>query len=412
MRLFSRKRVTVPTNPDTLKEPVPPSAENRGNTEKKKTPLPLKVLGILMIASAVLSVPILIIVIVGMVVLPDEVMGELGFDSFLLFGTEIIILLVIGVLGFVFGINLLRNNRRNARRISEVLIVITIGSMLIEIMLYGLTPSLITSLIRLVIYIAVMVYIDPSLSQERSLQRKLRKMETRERAEEGTLGRDETGKGFIELDFFNIFWIFVVASVIGLILEVLYHAVIFGGYQDRAGLLYGPFSPIYGFGAVLMTVALNRFHNKSIIIIFLVSAVIGGAFEFAVSLFMEMAFGITAWDYTGTFLSIDGRTNGMFMAMWGTLGCFWVKLILPNLLRVINLIPWNLRYSLTTICAALMIANGGLTLASLDCWYQREAGNQPQNALEKFCAEYYDDEFMENRFQTMSIDPHATTRTN
>ena len=28
----------------------------------------------------------------------------------------------------------------------------------------------------------------------------------------------------------------------------------------------------------------------------------------------------------GTFLSIDGRTNGMFMAMWGVLGVVWIKL--------------------------------------------------------------------------------------
>ena len=56
--------------------------------------------------------------------------------------------------------------------------------------------------------------------------------------------RDETGKGFIALNFFNVFWIFVVCSVLGLIIEVVYHFVIVvpGEYQDRAGMLFGPFS--------------------------------------------------------------------------------------------------------------------------------------------------------------------------
>ena len=48
--------------------------------------------------------------------------------------------------------------------------------------------------------------------------------------------------------------------------------------------------------------------------------------------------------YTGTFLSLDGRTNGMFMAMWGMLGVLWIKALLPKMLDVVNLIPWKLRY--------------------------------------------------------------------
>ena len=199
--------------------------------------------------------------------------------------------------------------------------------------------GIIASLIRLVLAIALMVYIDPSLSEERELRRKLRDMETRERPRKGWRTSDEnkTGKGYIELDFFNLFWIFVVCCVLGLLIETVYHAIVFGGYRVRAGVLYGPFSPIYGFGAVLMTVALNRFHNKPIVIIFLVSAIIGGTFEYLTSWFMQFAFGIVAWDYTGTFLSIDGRTNFVFMCMWGVLGCLWVKLLLPRMLKLVDI---------------------------------------------------------------------------
>ena len=59
-----------------------------------------------------------------------------------------------------------------------------------------------------------------------------------------------------------------------------------------------------------------------------------------------------------------------------------------------------------------MLVNGFMTLASLDCWYQREDGKQPQNALEQFCAEHYDNQFMQDHFQSMSINPDNSTRTN
>ena len=175
-------------------------------------------------------------------------------------------------------------------------------------------------------------------------------------------------------------------------------------------MLFGPFSPIYGFGAVLMTIALNHFHKAHIIVVFLVSAVIGGAFEFFVSWFMETAFGAKAWDYTGTFLSIDGRTNGMFMAMWGALGVVWIKLVLPQLLKLVNLIPWKMRYTVTTVCAALMIVNGVMTLQSLDCWYERLSGKTPDSPIAEFYDEHFGNDWMANRFQSMTITPGDSSR--
>ncbi len=46
--------------------------------------------------------------------------------------------------------------------------------------------------------------------------------------------------------------------------------------------------------------------------------------------------------------------------------------------------PWKWRYGLTSVCAALMLVNAVMTMLAFDCWYQREAGMEPVNAMEQF----------------------------
>ena len=227
--------------------------------EKKKTPLLMKVYGILCVVDGVLTI-LLGILFVGLVAWalfyrPDLI--SVSSDPTLATVLSVVSFIVIMInAGFLigFGISLLKNHRRNAARWSYVLIVLTILRILLDIMLQGLGEHLIAPAIQLLILLVISVTVDPSLIQERELKRKLRSMEDRDAIEEGTLGRDPEGKGYIELNFFNLFWVFVVCSVLGLLIETVQHMVVVdpGVYQDRAGMLFGPFSPIYGFGAVFM----------------------------------------------------------------------------------------------------------------------------------------------------------------
>ena len=321
-----------------------------------------------------------------------------------------------------FGISLLRDRRRHAALYAYLLVLLNIVIGLITIMLLGFKGHVADPLIRIAILLVIAATVDPSLNRERELARQRRDKELAQEAAAGTLGRAKDGRGFIELNFFNLFWVFTVCCVIGLIIETIYHMVIVdpGHYQDRAGMLFGPFSPIYGFGATLMTIALNRFYKANPLIIFLVSAVIGGAFEAATSWFMEVSFGAVAWDYSGfTIFGLfpdpiaeltGGRTSTLFMCMWGALGFVWIKFCLPWLLRLINRIPWQWRYAVTTVCALLMLVNGVMTLQSLECWYDRESGLQPNSPVEVFYAKHFDNAYMQHRFQSMTITPEKTAR--
>lgn len=395
--------------------------------EQKKIPLIVKVYGFLCLIDGIISIPtvVMFIGLVAWALNTDPSLITVGTNPTLPVVLLIISLVVTtanAIALIIFGRSLLHNRRRHAALISHVLIATTIVQILLKLMLSGLDSSIIPDAIQLVIVITLSITVDPTLREERKLQRNLRDMVDRQAAEAGMLGRDIEGKGFIELNFFNLFWVFVVCCFLGLIIETIYHMVVVepGVYQDRAGLLFGPFSPIYGFGALLMTVALNRFYKANPIIIFVVSAIIGGLFEAATAWFMQVGFGATAWDYSGSTIFglfpdpiaviFGGRTSTLFMCMWGALGFVWIKLCLPRLLKLINLIPWKLRYSLTTLCALLMLVNGIMTLQALDCWYERLSGTAGNTPVEEFYARNFDNDYMQHRFQSMEITPEDSGR--
>lgn len=330
----------------------------------------------------------------------------------MLLAIGIVLLAITAIVLFVaMGVRFIKNNTLNGERFAITTIALILGAFLAMMMLYGLSLFHIVYVVELVFLAVVTVYMDPELAEERYLSKEARTMDPQKRAQfEKKVDSRKPLKGYITLNFFNLFWIFVVCSILGLAIETVFHLAIYHAYQDRAGLLYGPFSPIYGFGGLFMTVALNRFHDKPIPVIFLISALIGGAFEFTVSWIMQSAFGIVAWDYSGTFLSVDGRTNFMFMCFWGILGVMWVKFLLPILLWMINKIPWKLRYTLTVVCFVFMVVDVVLTVQTIDCWYLREAGHAPNTPLEEFFNKHYDNAYMEHRFQTMTMDPSQSSR--
>lgn len=395
-------------------------------TEAKKIPLIIKVYAVLCTLSGVGTLPSVAVFMWQVItaLINGNVAAKLGDNTLVAVGlivAGIMLSAASAIILIVFGLDLIKDQRRNAARLSYVLIAFTVVELLVDVMLQGIGPFLLRPAVQLVILIALSATVDPTLRQEREPQRRLQEMLDRDAAAEGMLGRDETGEGYIKLNYFNLFWVFFVCSVLGLILEEVWHMVVVdpGVYQDRAGMLFGPFSPIYGFGAVLMTMALNRFYKKNPLIIFLVSALIGGAFEVFVGWFMQTSFGVVSWSYSHIRLFgmpdpiavlTGGRTCTPFACMWGLGGLIWIKVLLPRLLKLINMIPWKRRYSATVILTAVMLIDGVMTLQSLGYWYQRVNGTVRNIPVAQFYDKHFDNEYMENRFQSMTMSPKDATR--
>ena len=171
------------------------SSTSLATPPKKKLPLLLKIYAVALIALSVISIPIAAILGFYLPSLTSDAGTPIDATTLVIAIVQIALTGVGAVMSIVLGVRMLRDRRRGARIAAEILVAINVAVMVCEVMLSGLHGPGLYEVLHLVFLVALLSYIDPSLSEERRLQRKLADLETRERAEDGTLGRDETGKG-------------------------------------------------------------------------------------------------------------------------------------------------------------------------------------------------------------------------
>lgn len=114
---------------------------------------------------------------------------------------------------------------------------------------------------------------------------------------------------------------FIIYSVAGFIIETIFGVLTKGVLESRKSFLYGPFCSIYGLGAVLMILPLQRF-KKNNYTLFAAGFVIGSIIEYLVSLIGELIFHIKWWDYSDQILNLNGRICVLFSLFWGLLAIY------------------------------------------------------------------------------------------
>ena len=289
-----------------------------------------------------------------------------------------------------------------ARVLTRFIVVLLVIGFFVNVIVNGMNPTALIYVFQFVCVIAYQLYNDPLLARPLHFANPF--------SRDKKLDPDPNRKSYIPLDFFNVFWIFIIGSAVGLAVEMVFCLFVNNVWESRAGLIFLPISPIYGTGAMLLTFALNRLWNKNAIFIYIVSGIVGAAVEFAVSWYMQTAFGVLAWDYSNEFLNIDGRTDFAHMLAWGFLGLLWIRIILPALMQVMRVIPLRWRAFVTTVALVIFLVDGITTLVALDCWSQRQAGIPPQTNEQVFFAEHFDDNFMQKHFSNMGMSQEGAAR--
>lgn len=212
---------------------------------------------------------------------------------------------------------------------------------------------------------------------------------------ENVESKEVENKSFAQgINFYKLCWVFIIGSIIGVVVEVAYGFIVENEITRRSGVIYGPFNPVYGFGAVLITILLYKIKDKKKISIFIICMVFGACFEYFCSFFQEVAYGTVSWEYSDTFLNLRGRTNFAYSIFWGTLGLFWIKTVYPKISNIIEKIPNKAGLAITWIMIVFLVYDMGISSVASRRQMQRRNNISPQNSFEQYLDYRYNDEVL------------------
>lgn len=195
-----------------------------------------------------------------------------------------------------------------------------------------------------------------------------------------------------------LFWVFIIGSIAGFIFEV---TVVFfqkGHFELRQGLIYGPFIPVYGIGAMCYYIVLSKIKIKNKIQIFLITMILGGITEYLCSLIQEKAFGTISWDYSYLPFNINGRTSLLHCIYWGIGGVLYITYIDPFLNKMIDKTNIKAFDLITIILSIFIIFDISISWMAADRQTERKNNIEPENRLDIFLDKNYPDEYMNRIF--------------
>lgn len=143
----------------------------------------------------------------------------------------------------------------------------------------------------------------------------------------------------MEYTIFNLWTYFIIYSIAGWFLESLYRSFC-KKKLINTGFLSGPFCPIYGIGAIIMLLFLERF-QENIVILFIISFLVLSAWEYFVAVLLEKIFKTKYWDYSNHKININGKVCLFNSICWGILGVIFIRYIHPyveNNLWIFNIV--------------------------------------------------------------------------
>ena len=146
--------------------------------------------------------------------------------------------------------------------------------------------------------------------------------------------------------YINCFFMY---SVLGFLTESCIYKIM--DSSNHSGFLYGPITPIYGIGAILIILMNKNFISKLkinkffiIILQFIIFTVVLTLLEFIGGFLLKELLNIELWNYTDKEYNIGKYTSLDLAIVWGIVSVLFIYVIHPFINRFIKKIPKKVTY--------------------------------------------------------------------
>ncbi len=158
----------------------------------------------------------------------------------------------------------------------------------------------------------------------------------------------------------RLYLIYMVYSFLGWLVEVIDLFIGEHKFVNR-GFLIGPYCPIYGKSVLLISILLNRYIDKPILL-FIMSMLICTVIEYLGSFILEKVFNTRWWDYSQKKFNIKGRVCLENMLLFGLGAMVVMYLINPLVLKLINALSSHTQLILAIVIFIIYFADNMISL--------------------------------------------------
>lgn len=158
---------------------------------------------------------------------------------------------------------------------------------------------------------------------------------------------------------------FLIYSILGFMLETTRSFLV--NSKFTSGILYGPWTPIYGFGIVLVILISNYLFSHlhlprwvETLSTFIIITIVLTLLEWIGGVLIEKIFHVVFWDYSKEALSIGKYISLSKSLIWGVGSIIFIYVLKPLLEGVIKHIP----IPVTIILTLLMLSDFILTFVN------------------------------------------------